>query len=154
MRSEAAHRQLGCSACHGAHRFDRRTAAVEGCLTCHDDEHSRAYKATKHFALWQAELAGTAPAGSGVSCATCHLPREVPLDAPLAFVRHDQSAFIRPDEKMVGVVCENCHGIAFSLDAIADANLIKRGVDGRPAFHVETLEMVRRRAATTERLTP
>jgi hypothetical protein len=146
MRADAAHRQVGCTSCHGAHRFDRQQAAVDACLGCHDDDHSRAYKSTKHFALWQAELAGTAPAGSGVSCATCHLPREVPLEGGFAFVRHNQNEFIRPDEKMVGAVCQACHGIGFAMDAIADAALIKRGVDGPPAVHVESLEMVRKRA--------
>jgi hypothetical protein len=148
MRSDALHRQLGCSSCHGAHRFDRRQAAVEACLGCHDDDHSRAYKSTKHFALWQAELAGTAPAGSGVSCATCHLPRQA-LEGDFAFVRHNQNDFMRPDEKMVGAVCKDCHGIGFAMDAIADAALIKRGVDGRPAAHVKSLEMVRTRATST-----
>jgi hypothetical protein len=146
MRPEAAHESIGCASCHPAHRFERRRAAVDACLGCHDDEHSRAYKASRHFALWQAELAGQGPPGSGVSCATCHLPRETPVEGTPAVVRHDQSAFIRPDEKMVGVVCTKCHGLGFSLDAVADPACIRRGVDGAPSAHVASLEMVQRRA--------
>ncbi|MEW6691148.1 MAG: cytochrome c3 family protein, partial [Pseudomonadota bacterium] len=72
MRKEAAARALGCTSCHAAHRFDTRRAAAEACLGCHQDRHSLAYKGSAHEALWKKELAGELPAGSGVSCASCH----------------------------------------------------------------------------------
>ena len=37
MKGDAAHRELTCSSCHGGHRFDTRTAAVDACLECHDE---------------------------------------------------------------------------------------------------------------------
>ena len=75
MKAQATPRSVGCTSCHGAHRFDRVQAAVESCEGCHDDEHTRRYRASPHFASWQKEQRQEAPAGSGVSCATCHLPR-------------------------------------------------------------------------------
>ncbi len=76
MKPDAAARTLGCSSCHHAHAVEVRSAAVDGCLACHDDEHSLAYRDSPHFRLWERELSGAGPAGSGVSCASCHLPRE------------------------------------------------------------------------------
>ena len=70
MKSEASGRSLDCASCHGAHEFDTRRAAVDGCLGCHDDQHSRAFKGSPHHELWVAEQAGRAPENSGVTCAT------------------------------------------------------------------------------------
>ena len=75
MQPHVLHRELDCSSCHGAHDYDTRYAAVEACLQCHADDHSLAYMNTTHFTLWQNEMSGAAPAGTGVSCATCHMPR-------------------------------------------------------------------------------
>lgn len=126
MKASAARRELGCTSCHGAHDFDTRRAAVEACLECHDDEHSRAYQDSPHFRLWQEELAGTLPPGAGVSCATCHLPRERSL------VSHNQSAMMRPAEKMLRPVCSSCHGVDFALAALADEVSVRRNFRGQP----------------------
>jgi formate-dependent nitrite reductase cytochrome c552 subunit len=130
--------------CHGAHRFDTRKAAVEACLSCHDDGHTRAYKASPHFALWHAEISGRGATGSGVSCATCHLPRvqfTTPEDEIRVLVQHNQNDTLRPNEKMVRSVCMNCHGLQFSLDALADGRLVGNNFKGAPAKQVESIRM-------------
>jgi hypothetical protein len=143
MKADAAHRALTCTSCHGSHRFDRRTAAAQACLGCHDDTHTRAYTRSTHFALWEGELRGTSPAGSGVSCATCHMPREARSTdgATHTAVQHNQNANLRPNEKMVRTTCLACHGLAFSLDSMADETLIARNFEGRPAQHVRSVDM-------------
>jgi hypothetical protein len=147
MHESAAHRALGCTTCHSAHRFDRAAAAVDGCLSCHADEHSRAYLTSAHHELWQAERSGRGKPGSGVSCATCHLPRVVPLGGGAARVWHNQNDFLRPNEKMIDAVCARCHGVPFALDALADPQVIARGVGGRPRRRVKSVDMVRSKLA-------
>jgi predicted CXXCH cytochrome family protein len=147
MKPAAHHQELSCTSCHGAHQFDTRRAAVESCLSCHDDAHTRAYKQSPHFGLWRRELTGQAAPGSGVSCATCHLPRETHKQEGRERVRvqHNQNANLRPNEKMVRDVCMNCHGLGLSLDALADTALMQRNFQGRPGRHLDTLDMVERR---------
>lgn len=147
MQAGAAHRDLTCASCHGAHEFDTRVAAVESCLHCHDDPHSRSFRDSPHFALWEAELAGTGPAGSGVSCATCHLPRESETigDTTRVRVQHNQNNNLRPNEKMIRSVCLDCHGLGFALDALADRVLIQNNFNGRPAAHLESIDLALRR---------
>jgi len=114
MNPDNAHEELTCASCHGAHRFDVQQAAVESCLGCHNDEHSIAYKASSHFALWQEEVNGTAEPNSGVSCATCHMPRvekDVSDWLSRVVVEHNQSEFFAPNSKMIRPVCQSCHGL-------------------------------------------
>lgn len=154
MKDDAAHLQLGCTSCHGAHRFETRRAAVDGCLGCHDDEHSRNYRASVHFELWQRELAGDAPAGSGVSCASCHLPRIEHVGEDFSrriLVQHNQNANLYPQTKMARTVCLNCHGLGFALDALSDAALMRRNFQGRPTKAVPSIEMAREREQTLAR---
>jgi predicted CXXCH cytochrome family protein len=127
MRADAADRELGCTACHGAHAFDRAYAAVEACLGCHADEHSVTYLGSPHHRLWVLEQHGHLPAGAGVSCATCHMPRD---GSP---PNHNQSATMRPPDKMVRPVCRHCHGVDFALDALADPVLMRHSFRGWPA---------------------
>ena len=144
MKASAGHKSLSCTSCHGAHAFDTRRAAVEACLSCHDDGHTRAYKGSKHFGLWHAEVKGRAPKGSGVSCATCHLPRVeflTPEDEQRILVEHNQNANLRPNEKMVRSVCMNCHGLQFSLDALADGTLVGGNFKGLPQAQVDSIRM-------------
>lgn len=126
----ADRRQLGCTSCHGAHLFDRRTAAVEACEGCHDDQHTRAYRGSPHELAWRREQRGEAPAGSGVSCATCHLPRRARGDQVVA--DHNQNGNLRPTDRMVRSACLACHGAGFSLSALADAGLARTNFRGRP----------------------
>jgi mono/diheme cytochrome c family protein len=156
MKQDAKDKTLGCVTCHGAHRFDTRKAQVESCLGCHDDTHSRAYLQSPHYALWQKELAGEAPAGSGVTCATCHLPRieHRQEEVKRILVQHNQNDTLRPSEKMIRPTCMNCHGLGFSIDALADPQLVAANFRGRPAAHVKSIEMaldVERRAEAERR---
>jgi hypothetical protein len=147
---------LGCGSCHAAHQLETKKAAVEACLGCHDDQHSRAYEGSAHAKLWRDELSGLAPAGSGVSCATCHLPRRAPSDAEhpgegptsqRVVVEHNQNDNLRPSDKQVRSVCLNCHGLGFSFDALSDEKLVARNFQGQPSRAVKTIELVRRRKA-------
>ena len=99
-----------------------------------------------HQAISQADPAGAAP-GTGVSCATCHLPREVHQSGndTRVLVQHNQNYNLRPNEKMLRSVCLNCHGLAFSIDALADAALVRSNFIGRPAGHVESIDLALRR---------
>jgi formate-dependent nitrite reductase cytochrome c552 subunit len=148
MAGSAASRTLGCNSCHSDHEFDTRRAAADACLECHADRHSLAYKSSPHFALWRAETNGGAAVGSGVSCATCHLPRLVSEEngAEVVRVQHNQNANLRPNEKMIREVCMNCHGLGFSIDALADSALIEANFRGRPARHIDSIEMAARKA--------
>lgn len=138
MHADAAHRSLDCSACHDPHKPDLHLAAFDACLKCHDDEHSRSYKNSSHFALWQAELRGKADAGSGVSCATCHMPRDEE-----GFVQHNQNDNLRPNEKMARTVCLNCHGLQFTLDSLADPVLKDNCYSDSSETSVRSLQMVK-----------
>lgn len=148
MAGEALPRTLDCGACHDVHRVDVRVAAVDSCLGCHADEHSSAYVDSPHHRLWQQEVAGEGEPGSGVSCATCHLPREERrvVGEDRVVVQHNQNDNLRPNEKMIRGVCMNCHSLALSIDALADRDLIRRNFDGRPARHVGSIDMVLARA--------
>jgi hypothetical protein len=147
MTDEAAHRALGCASCHGAHAFDVRRAAASACLGCHADSHSLAYRGSPHERRWQAELDGAFWPGSGVSCATCHMPRVRRLDAgePRVVVEHDQNAALRPVETMVRPVCAQCHGVDFSLAALSDPALVRRNFRAAPAAPSAAMQLVRRR---------
>lgn len=148
MRKDAHEKTLGCATCHGAHGFETKAAAVEACESCHADDHTKAYRASTHFKLWQAELAGTAPPGSGVSCATCHLPREAHTTdegTKTVLVQHNQNVGLRPNEKMIRPVCMSCHGYEFSVDALADKKLVAANFKGDPARKIESTAWVKRR---------
>ncbi len=143
MRPEAAHRELTCSSCHGAHDVDTKAAAVNACLGCHADEHSTSYLGSPHHLAWKAERRGEAPPGSGVSCATCHLPRIVA--GGRVTVDHDQNANLRPSDKMAAAVCGACHGMELVMNALADPAAARRSFADEPAVRVRSLEMVRQR---------
>jgi hypothetical protein len=149
MHAKARDGALGCTSCHGAHRFDTKKAAVEACVGCHRDRHTAAYERSPHFALWKKELAGEAPAGSGVSCASCHLPRvehrAADSGAKRVLVQHNQSDNLRPNEKMIRPVCMSCHGFGYSIDALADSKLVQENFLGQPRAHVKSVDMVEQR---------
>jgi hypothetical protein len=149
MQPAMAHARLRCDSCHEPHGYDTRRAAVEACLQCHADDHSRAYRDSEHFALWRRETLEGGAAGSGVSCATCHMPvlTEGTGEEERRIVQHNQNANLRPNEKMIRTVCLDCHGFGFSLDALADRELVQRNFQGGPSRHVESLDLVLRRRA-------
>ena len=143
MKPDALAKTLDCGACHGVHAVDVRHAAADACLSCHADQHSEAYAESPHFRLWRLETSGQGKPGSGVSCATCHLPREPRriARAERIVVQHNQNANLRPSEKMIREVCLNCHSLALSIDALADAELVRRNFTGAPSRRVRSIEM-------------
>jgi hypothetical protein len=148
MKADALHSELGCTTCHGPHRYDTRAASVEACTGCHDDQHTKAYFGSKHHELFKQEAAGALPPGRGVSCATCHMPIVETRDEDGAAVRsvtHNQNDNLRPNEKMVRGVCGHCHGLPFTLDALADPALVAGNFKGLPSVHIESIEWAQRR---------
>ncbi len=144
MKPEAGHLTLNCDSCHAAHGTDTRHAATAACKGCHADEHTRAYDASVHAELWRKEVSGQAPAGSGVSCATCHMPRV--QDEGVVFVEHNQNDNLRPREKMVRRVCDRCHGPGFALAALSDEALVSSNFAGSPRGPHESMQLVRARS--------
>jgi hypothetical protein len=144
MKEDASHLTLNCTVCHESHRFNTRQAAVESCLKCHDDEHSNAYKDSPHFTAWLNESRGVAEPGTGVSCATCHMPKVEVNRFGEVFIEvdHNQNNTLRPNEKMIRTVCIHCHGLQYSLDALADKELINTNFSSHPTRHVSSLDMV------------
>lgn len=143
MKKESGHQNLSCASCHaGSKEQTLKSGAylqVEACLSCHDDEHSLAYKKSKHYQFYQQELEGRIASGSGATCASCHLPRTEDDDGAL-WVNHNQNDNLRPNEKMIRSVCMNCHGLPFSIDALADDELCKNNFLGQPKVHVESVD--------------
>lgn len=149
MKADAHAEQLGCNTCHSAHKYDRAAAKVEACAGCHDDAHTRAYFVSPHYDLLKKEMAGQLPPRSGVSCATCHMPATTTRGedgSKASFVTHNQNDNLRPNEKMVRSVCGQCHGLQFTLDALADPALVANNFKGLPAVHVESIEWAQKRA--------
>lgn len=145
MKPSSHDKTLSCMSCHGAHQFNTKQAAVDSCLECHDDEHSKNYWDSSHAQLWKKEQSGTLPRGAGVSCASCHMPRvwhENEEELERILVEHNQNNTLRPNDKMLRPVCLQCHGLGFSLDALADSALIKSNFNGPPVEHVESIDMV------------
>ncbi len=144
-----AHGQdLTCTTCHAPHEQDLSFAAVDACLSCHDDEHSRAYKDSPHFALWTAELAGDLPPGSGVTCATCHMPQTEKGGKILT--NHNQNETLRPNEKMIRPACMSCHGLSFAIDALADPALVLNNFSGQPDRHIDSVDWALKRVESPD----
>ena len=139
MHAGAGHESLDCNACHSGHRFDTVYAATDACLKCHADSHSESYADSPHAELWRNEIIGDGEARTGVSCATCHLPRLA--DGKEVWVNHDQNAGLRPNETMARDVCASCHGLEFSLSALSDPEQIKTCFSSDPDTRTESVEM-------------
>ncbi|MEM9026166.1 MAG: cytochrome c3 family protein [Verrucomicrobiota bacterium] len=152
MKSNAAHKELNCISCHGGHNFDTQYAATQACMQCHDDEHSQNYLNSKHVMTWEKELTGDAPANTGVSCATCHMPRIEVNEFGTTVIRvdHNQNNTLRPNEKMIRTSCIDCHGLQFTINALADEALIERNFVGHPSVNIESLEWARQEKMRTE----
>jgi len=146
MQADAHERDLTCTSCHDPHREVPHRAATDACLGCHADPHSLAYEGSKHAAAWRREVLGEAAPGTGVSCATCHLP--VVRDDLARGTEHNQNANLRPNEKMVRSVCQSCHGLEFALQALADPELIRSNFQGLPTVTIEGLRLVREKRST------
>ncbi len=156
MKSLAHGKQLSCVSCHSSHEFDTRHAATEACMQCHDDRHTQAYKDSSHFKLWMAESGSDSKENNGVSCASCHMPRvetQFPDSSKHVVVQHNQNDNLRPNEKMIRSVCMNCHGLAFSIDALADRDLINKNFTGSPAVHINSIDMAKQRVKNKQKST-
>ncbi|UWQ16815.1 cytochrome c3 family protein [Jannaschia sp. M317] len=138
LHPEALGRHVTCSTCHAPHEQDLQVASVGACLTCHSDDHSQAYQDSPHHDLVLAERAGDLPPGSGVTCATCHMPQAERRG--VVSTNHNQNDTLRPNEKMIRPVCMSCHSLEFSIDALADADLVRRNFSGEPDRHVESID--------------
>lgn len=134
---------MTCSSCHNPHTLDVTEAAVDSCLNCHKDEHSLNYKQSAHFELWQKEVSGEIAEGEGVTCASCHLPRT--KKGKKVTVDHNQSAYMRPSNKMLRKVCMNCHGMEFSLSALVDEDLVNNNFSSSPDMSLKTIELLKQR---------
>jgi hypothetical protein len=136
-----------CVACHQKNSFGTRFAATQACLGCHKDEHSKAFPTSPHALI---EASNESSHGSAtVDCATCHMPRvSTSGSGNLISVEHNQSLYLRPNEKMIRPVCMACHGLAFSIDALADLNLIRNNFSGRPSRHVPSIDWALKRKAS------
>ena len=146
MKQDSSHNELTCTSCHGAHRFDVNEAAVEACLGCHDDGHSLAYRQSPHYELWQKEIGGGAEKGTGVSCASCHMPRksyDVSEWMSRTVVDHNQSASLSPNSKMLRSSCLHCHGLEFALGALVDSSMIDSNFNGSPDVDVQSMKLAR-----------
>ena len=65
-------------------------------------------------------------------------------------MKHNQNDNLRPNEKMIRPVCMTCHGLGYSMDALADAKLTMDNFSGKPGAHVQSLDMVARRLKEME----
>ena len=104
--------------------------------------------------MFKQEVAGALPGGSGVSCATCHMPIVETRDddgTRAKFVTHNQNDNLRPNDKMVRSVCASCHGLQFTLDSLADRALIGANFKGHPAVRVESIDWAKRRTEERRR---
>ncbi|MGH1412019.1 MAG: cytochrome c3 family protein [Pelagimonas sp.] len=147
--SQDAHGQgMTCNSCHLPHREEPQHTAVTACLTCHSDDHSQAYENSPHHSLWQAEMSGAAPAGSGVTCATCHMAQTEKKG--FALTNHNQNDNLRPNEKMIRSVCLDCHGLGFAIDALADPALISSNFTGQPIRHIDSIDWAQKRVEPSE----
>jgi len=138
---------MGCVTCHDVHSFNTSKAEVDACLACHIDKHSKAYKQSTHYIAWQKSQTEKLYKDKAVSCATCHLPR-IRLrheGDERTLVQHNQNENLRPNEKMIREICMNCHGLGFSINSLADANLVQRNFNGRPSKQIASIEMAVKR---------
>jgi len=143
MKPEAHGKQVNCNACHNVHSVDTYQASVDSCLTCHNDEHSLNYKASKHGQLFLAEGTLARPSNASVTCATCHLPRETPGSESNVLVNHNNTYLQKPRDRMASEVCMNCHGMEYAFNSILDNELVKSNFAQPPDMHLKSFDMVR-----------
>ncbi|MEO1544245.1 MAG: NrfA- nitrite reduction protein, partial [Pseudomonadota bacterium] len=65
-------------------------------------------------------------------------------------VNHNQNFNLRPNEKMIRSVCMDCHGLGFSINALADPEAIKSNFSKRPSVHIESIDWVTKRLKARE----
>lgn len=140
MKSAALHSELSCSTCHETEEGSSpMVSEVEVCERCHADEHTTSYRNSKHFEFLELELAGKMARGSGVTCATCHMPR-LKNEEGVLWVNHNQNDNLRPNEKMIRSACGTCHGLPFAIDSLADPQLVANNFTGQPSKHIKSVD--------------
>lgn len=150
MKPGAAARTMTCSACHDPHTVDTRRAAVEACLGCHDDGHSRAFAASKHAATITAAGGTGRHSPAAVTCATCHLARVAGAGGRV-YVDHNNNRTLRPRDRMLRAVCLECHGLELAFAALLDDGLVATNFGGPPRHVPQTMRMVKAAAMPENR---
>lgn len=145
MKHDAMDKQMNCNACHNVHSANTVEASVDACLTCHNDNHSLNYQNSRHAELFAESKTLPRPAPGAVSCSTCHLPREIhgQGDNEAVKVNHNNTYNLKPQDRMVGDVCMNCHGIEYSYNSIFDPELVEANFDRPPTLEMETFELMK-----------
>ncbi|MGF1520734.1 MAG: cytochrome c3 family protein [Leptolyngbyaceae cyanobacterium] len=145
MKAEAHNLQMNCNTCHDVHSVNTVQAAVDACLTCHNDTHSLNYENSTHAAMFAADWSLPRPSATSVSCATCHLPRHQVKSGQDTFtlVNHNNTYTLLPRDRMVKEVCMNCHGVEYSYNSIFDDELVEANFDKPPSQSLETFDLVR-----------
>ncbi|MGD1853401.1 MAG: cytochrome c3 family protein [Leptolyngbyaceae cyanobacterium] len=144
MKHDAMQKQMNCNACHSVHSANTVEASVDSCLSCHDDNHSLNYKNSKHAELFAANKELPRPGAGAVSCATCHLPRTVDeFNDSIIRVNHNNTYNLKPQDRMVGDVCMNCHGLEYSYNSIFDPELVEANFDRPPTLSLQTFDLMK-----------
>lgn len=146
MKQAAFDQQMNCNACHNVHAVNTMQAAVDSCLSCHNDTHSLNYENSKHAKAVFASQPLPRPGSATVTCATCHLPRVAHKSSDgiqTAKVNHNNTYTLKPRNRMVGEVCMNCHGVEYSFNSIFDDDLVEANFDRPPTLQHQTFDLMR-----------
>ena len=141
MKENSLDKQMNCNTCHNVHTVDTYVASVDSCLTCHSDNHSLNYKNSPHANIFREIGTLPRPNAKSVTCATCHLPRQVSGDEVL--VNHNNTYTLMPRDRMVQEVCMNCHGVEHAYNSIFDDELVEANFARPPNQQLQTFKLVR-----------
>ena len=141
MKASSLEQQMNCNTCHNVHTVDTYQASVDSCLTCHSDNHSLNYKNSPHAQIFRQIGTLPRPNADSVTCATCHLPREVSGETIL--VNHNNTYTLKPRDRMVKEVCMNCHGVEHAYNSIFDDELVEANFARPPNQELLTFKLVR-----------
>ena len=141
MKKSALDKQMNCNSCHNVHTVNTYQASVDSCLSCHNDTHSLKYKNSPHAQIVADIGVLPRPDSKSVTCATCHLPREVSGDGVL--VNHNNTYTLKPRDRMVKEVCMNCHGLEHAYNSIFDDELVEANFAHPPSLELPTFKLVR-----------
>lgn len=141
MQDSSLDKQMNCNTCHNVHTVNTYEASVDSCLTCHRDNHSLNYKSSPHGTIFRDIGTLPRPNQDAVTCATCHLPREVSGDKVL--VNHNNTYTLKPGDRMVKEVCMNCHGLEHAYNSIFDDELVEANFARPPTQKLPTFQLVR-----------
>lgn len=146
MKHPALTKEMNCNTCHDVHSVNTVQASVDACLTCHNDTHSLNYENSKHAELFLATRELPRPGPTAVTCASCHLPRtsvdRADGTTPVK-VNHNNTYTLKPQDRMVGEVCMNCHGVEYAYNSIFDPKLVEANFDRPPTLALETFDLMR-----------